>query len=197
MIRRAQAALLFVAVTVPAPVLVASCGDGTSSWSDADRAFVAQLIPHHHLGMTLTDLAAQRSADVRLRRLVFEMSGYHRGELGVLEDWARSRNITGSTSFPGDIAASEIDELEGSTGSDFDRYWLDVMIRHHEGALDIAAAQLASGTVAEASELAHAVTRVQSAELETMERLLGDLCSGVDGSGSIDHCGDGASRPQA
>ena len=188
MIRFVRTALVLLAVAVPAPALIVACRDQPATWSEADRVFVSRMIPHHHLGMVLTDLAAQRAADVRLRRLVFEMSGYHQSELGLLDGWARGRGISESKDFPGDLADAEIDALAGTAGEVFDRFWLELMIRHHEGALQIAAEQIDSGTVAEARDLARSVARVQSGEIAEMERLLGELCGAAGVTPPAAHC---------
>lgn len=176
MISRWRAALLVLACTVPGPLLVVACADEPAVWGDADRTFVAQMLPHHHLGLVLNDIAAQHSSDVRLRRLVFEMSGYHRSELGTLEHWARQQGVTGAAEFPGHIPDAELIGLSARSGQDFDVHWLTLMIRHHDGALRIAGAESSFGTVPAARDLAQSVSRVQSAELEEMRGLLEALC---------------------
>ena len=149
----------------------------TDQWSTADDTFVAQMIPHHHLGMTLIDEATRRSGDVRLRHLVFEMNSYHMSDLEVLEGWASDRSIAHASEFPGDLPASDVESLSDYEGVSHDIVWLDLMIRHHSGALTIADAELAGGTVPEAIDLATETRRVQAAEIDTMRALLGELCA--------------------
>ena len=135
------------------------------------------MIPHHHLGMVLVDEATVHADDVRLRRLVFEMSGYHHSETGLLEDWADGVGIEPAATFPGDLPRTEVGQLADLRGVEHDTWWLYLMIRHHRGALTIADAQIAEGTVEKVREMAVSVRMVQAAEVEQMETLLDSLCS--------------------
>ena len=49
------------------------------------------------------------------------------------------------------------------------------MIAHHQGAIEMAETELANGKNADALALAQAVVDTQSAEIETMQDLLGQL----------------------
>jgi len=135
------------------------------------------MIPHHHLGMRLIDDATQRSGDVRLRRLVFEMTGYHHSETELLEAWSAAHDIEAASPFPGDLPEPDLARLDSLQGVEHDIWWLDLMIRHHRGALEIADAQIAGGRVAPAREMAISVRRVQSGEIEQMETLRDSLCA--------------------
>lgn len=135
------------------------------------------MIPHHHLGMRLIDDATQRSTDVRLRRLVFEMTGYHRSETEMLDEWAAEHDIDGANSFPGSLPPEDLDRLAVSNGAEHDIWWLSLMIRHHRGALEIADAQTTGGGVRAVREMAISVYRVQAAEIVQMEQLRDSLCA--------------------
>lgn len=152
---------------------------GALGWSDADRAFVAGMLPHHHLGMMLMEDGTIRSSDVRLRRLVFEMSGYHSSESNLLDRWAAEHDIDAATVFPGDLPASDLGRLESLEGVEYDTWWLDLMIRHHLGAVAMADDVLARGTVDDVQRLADDVRRVQAGEIDAMEELLGSMCADV------------------
>lgn len=181
MIPRLRSATVVAAALLA--VLAVACG-GTGSWRATDRAFVAAMIPHHHLGMRLIDDATQRSDDVRLRRLVFEMTGYHHSETEMLEQWAAAHDIAHGSPFPGDLPADELARLATLRGVERDVWWLDLMIRHHRGALEIADAQIAGGGVAAVREMAVSVRRVQATEIGQMEDLLVSLCTAQEQQGA-------------
>lgn len=166
------------ALVLGVALLTAGCS-GSSEWNEADRAFVAGMLPHHHLGMELVEEATVDSADVRLRRLVFEMSGYHGSEVGLLERWAVEQRIDEWEVFPGGLPASDLALLDTLTGIEHDVWWLDLMIRHHEGAVAMADRVVAQGAADPVRRLALDVRRVQAAEIETMEELLGSMCGDV------------------
>ena len=58
-------------------------------------------------------------------------------------------------------------------GAAFDRLFLTQMIEHHRGAVEMAAAEQDNGESTDATDLARAIERSQTAEIDEMERLLG------------------------
>jgi uncharacterized protein (DUF305 family) len=160
-----------VIVSVLVPLM--SCGGAEPN--AADRLFVAEMIPHHHLGMELVDQATRRVDDTRLRRLVFEMSSYHVSELEQLHEWAKKWNVEPAVDFPGDITKSELADLAALDGRNYDLRWLELMIEHHEGALEISERQIIEGSNDTSIDMAETVDDVQRREIADMEDLLGDI----------------------
>ena len=157
-------------------VLSACGGDApTTAPTDVDRQFVADMIPHHHLGMELIDQATRRVDDTRVRRLVFEMSTYHQSELDQLHEWAREWNVVPVDDFPGRIETDQLSDLAALSGVDYDRRWLELMIEHHEGAIEIAEHQMDAGSYDDAIGMAQSVREVQTKDIEEMSSLLGAL----------------------
>jgi uncharacterized protein (DUF305 family) len=62
-------------------------------------------------------------------------------------------------------------QLKGAAGTAFDRRFLELMIAHHRGAIEMADTQLASGTSPQARALAQAIIDAQNAEITEMEQL--------------------------
>ena len=156
---------------------LSSCGGSASraASTDVERLFVAEMIPHHHLGMEMIDQATRRVNDTRVRRLVFEMSTYHQSELDQLHDWAEDWNVVSAEEFPGRITPDRLAELGTLSGTDYDRRWLEVMIEHHEGAIDIAQRQMDAGSDDAVIEMAESVREMQTKDIEAMSSLLGVL----------------------
>lgn len=142
--------------------------------NEDDKRFVDQLIPHHHLGMRLLDEAVLKSQDVRLRRLVFEMGSYHSDELHTLEQWSEQWGLSGVDEFPGSLSEAELQHLSTLTSAAHDTYWLELMIRHHEGALAITANDALGRRT---RTLAETVADVQRQQIFEMRELLTDLCN--------------------
>lgn len=158
-------------------LVAAGCG-AAPTMAAAEHTFVAQMIPHHELGMTLMDIAATRADDVRLRRLVFEMGGYHHSEMASLSRWSFEWSITPADEFPGSLTDSTLDRLADMSGPEFDAAWLEAMIVHHEGALAISRSSLAQGMRSEMEKMANATVVVQSREIDEMRRLMKDPAVG-------------------
>ena len=81
----------------------------------------------------------------------------------------------GDMSMPGIATAQDLAALEAADGAEFDRLWLELMIEHHEGALEMAAEREPTGTNLRVGELAADVTVTQLDEITTMEKVLGEL----------------------
>jgi len=64
-------------------------------------------------------------------------------------------------------------ELEGLTGVELDRRWLEMMIEHHEGAVEMAEVECTDGANPDALELAADIIATQEAEIAEMRALLG------------------------
>jgi uncharacterized protein (DUF305 family) len=63
-------------------------------------------------------------------------------------------------------------DLDAASGMNFDEMFLEMMIDHHTGAVEMAQTEQADGQYAEAVELAEEIEASQTAEIETMEALL-------------------------
>jgi uncharacterized protein (DUF305 family) len=160
---RAIAGLVFV--------VVAGCGTNDSA-TPADRDFVAAMASHHRLGIALVKQAETRAKSVELRRLVFEMHGYHHHEHSVLERWADDWKVEPAKTFPGEIPEVRLRELDFTIGIEFDLLWLTTMIEHHEGAIAISQRALESVLGKEVERLALSTIDVQSAEIVRMRDLV-------------------------
>ena len=75
--------------------------------------------------------------------------------------------------MPGMMSAEEMDELEAASDAEFEPLFLEMMIEHHEGAVEMAETERADGEFADAIALAEAIESSQTAEIATMEGLLG------------------------
>jgi uncharacterized protein (DUF305 family) len=70
------------------------------------------------------------------------------------------------------MTAEEMKQLEGAKGAEFDRMWMQMMIKHHEGAIDMARTELSKGSSAEAKALAQKIIDAQQAEITEMQALV-------------------------
>ena len=80
--------------------------------------------------------------------------------------------------MPGMLSPAAMDRLAAAEGTQFDRQFLEGMIIHHQGAIDMVEALLAepgSGEDPQLSEFLSHVIADQSAEILRMRNMLGDL----------------------
>jgi uncharacterized protein (DUF305 family) len=76
----------------------------------------------------------------------------------------------------GMLSDEEIDELKVASGSTFDRLFLEGMIKHHEGAIDMAG-MIDDSSNTEVSQLGKNIITTQRAEIALMKELLAKLNS--------------------
>ena len=93
--------------------------------------------------------------------------------MAELEDSHGDGHDGGHGSMPGMLTSAELASLEGADDEAFGTLWLELMIAHHEGAVEMAQAQQATGTFRPAVELAEEIEASQTVEIETMRGLLG------------------------
>lgn len=75
----------------------------------------------------------------------------------------------------GMMSEADMDRLMKSSGTAFDRMWMEMMILHHEGAVEMARSELATGKDAAVKRLAQAIIDSQTTEIATMNSLLAKL----------------------
>ncbi|HEX7189634.1 MAG TPA: DUF305 domain-containing protein, partial [Actinomycetes bacterium] len=158
---------------------------------DADVAFVQNMIPHHEQALVMTALVADRTASSDLPLLAERMDISQRAEISQLEAWLDSHGDHAAGShgghashgddhgelMPGMLTEPELSRLESASGRTFDRLFLQLMIRHHEGAVLMVGDLLAQGGGQEPSvfQLAQHIDADQRVEIARMRSLLADL----------------------
>ncbi|WP_433711644.1 DUF305 domain-containing protein [Nocardia sp. CA-084685] len=78
-----------------------------------------------------------------------------------------------TSNMPGMMSNEQMNALAATSGGDFDRQWLQMMIEHHNGAITMSNTELAGGINPDAKALATAIIAAQQAEIGTMRGLLG------------------------
>ena len=78
-----------------------------------------------------------------------------------------------NTSMPGMMTSQEMTSLQNASDADFQTLWLQMMISHHEGAVEMAKAEIADGQYQPAVDLARSIVDSQSKEIATMKAILG------------------------
>lgn len=162
-------------ISIPAGVL----------YTEADVRFMQGMIAHHAQAVHMTRLADQAGASPRVLRLAQKIDLSQAGEITLMQEWLREyKQFVPDTSswrtmmMPGMLTADDMKQLESARGVDFDRLFLTLMIRHHEGAIMMVTDLLASPRAAQdvdVSVLANDVETTQTAEIGVMRLMLAEL----------------------
>jgi len=145
----------------------------------ADARFMQRMIAHHEQALAMTALVdgGDAGADVRLLAGRIEIS--QREEIAQMRRWLTDRGeATGHAHhgepMPGMASAEQLDRLRRARGAEFDRTFLQLMIAHHEGALEMVRELYAAGGGLEPAcdRFAREVNADQSIEIARMRALL-------------------------
>ncbi len=152
--------------------------------NDADTMFAQMMIVHHEGAIEMADLAVENADSEEVRSLAEGISAAQGPEIERMSSWlsAWGEEMTpmagmdhGGMDMDGMSQQEAMEELEGLSGSDFDRRFLELMIAHHEGAVEMAQTQLQDGENPEALALAEQIVADQEAEIAEMQELLSSL----------------------
>jgi uncharacterized protein (DUF305 family) len=154
---------------------------GQAAHNADDVAFAREMMPHHKQALELTDLARDRSTDPALLELAAGIAAVQGPEMGQLADmlrgWGENPDADmghgAHSSMPGMVDDATLTRLRSLNGKEFDTLWLESMISHHQGAVEMAKAELANGQDAAAKEMAQHIVDTQQAEIDQMRQMLG------------------------
>lgn len=171
------------AQTSTAPNNAAPSASAPSSTANfADEMFVMMMIPHHEQAIEMSDMVlAKDGLDPRIAELAEQIKDAQGPEiermLGWLDDWGvdyDADTMAGMDhgSMGGMMSAEDMTALENADAAAAGRLFLEQMIMHHEGAVDMARAALEDGQNSEVLVLAQQVIDDQTAEIAVMQELL-------------------------
>jgi uncharacterized protein (DUF305 family) len=151
--------------------------------NDADIAFTAGMIPHHEQAIEMSDIVLGKDGiDPRVGELAERIKAAQGPEIDRLQGWLRDWGAEhaghgGDHAGHGDGMMTEEDlaALRDASGVDVSRLFLEQMIAHHEGAVQMAETQIAEGGNADAIALAREIASAQAAEIQQMRDLLASL----------------------
>jgi uncharacterized protein (DUF305 family) len=167
--------------------------DQSAEFNGADVTFAQGMIPHHEGALTMAEVATNRASDPRVVDLAERIEAGQDPEIdlltGWLEEWGQPRpddsgDMGGMDHGSGDMGGRDHGsegmgrmgmENMPAAGPEFDRMWLEAMIEHHEGAVEMARTEIGDGRNAEAVDLARLISETQTQEIEEMQQLLTEL----------------------
>ena len=100
-------------------------------------------------------------------------AGHDMDDPSAMGDMSHMEGLEGSEDMPGMMSADQMQKLGDASGAEFQDMWLEMMVEHHEGAIEMARSEREDGTFSEAIELAKNIESAQEKEIEQMEGLLG------------------------
>ncbi|MEV4014273.1 DUF305 domain-containing protein [Nonomuraea angiospora] len=157
-----------------------------ASFNDADVMFAQMMIPHHQQAVEMAELAETRASDKEIKELAAKIKAAQDPEIetmqGWLQDWGKPMPTDGVNDMqgmdhgmPGMMPAGDMKKLEAAKGAAFDKMFVQMMVSHHNGAIEMAKTEQAQGVNPAAKELAKTIETAQQAEVEQMQKILDRL----------------------
>jgi uncharacterized protein (DUF305 family) len=154
----------------------------------ADIAFMQGMIGHHQQAIEMTDLIPTHTTSGLMKRLGERIAISQNDEIRMMQRWLTNRgqsvpdlhamHMHGATLMPGMLLPEEMDRLAAANGTTFDRLFLEGMIKHHGGALEMVAdlfSHPGAGQEPEVFTFASDVDADQRAEIARMSAMLEEL----------------------
>jgi uncharacterized protein (DUF305 family) len=192
--------LAAIALLATAGLTLTACGDNpdgdaTSStdsaaaFNDADVNFARLMIPHHEQAIEMAQMAQGRASSGEVLELAESIEAAQGPEIETLQTWleAWGEEVTSDgmggmdhgdmgDDFGGAMSGMmDEDEMNGlmeASGADWDRMFLEMMIEHHEGAVEMAEVEVDQGESPDAVALAAKIISDQRTEITQMQQLL-------------------------
>jgi uncharacterized protein (DUF305 family) len=164
----------------------AATADATAH-NEADTEFAQMMIIHHEGAIEMAQLAVEKASTEDVRALGERIAAAQGPEIATMSGWleawgeepADDAEMSGMGHEGMDMEGMDQEavmaELSGLNGTDFDRRFLELMIDHHRGAIEMAEAQREAGESPQAIQLAGQIIDDQTVEITEMGNLLGDL----------------------
>lgn len=170
-------------------------------FSEADVRFMTGMIAHHTQALVMARLAPERAGSPQIETLAARIVNAQQDEIATMERWLRDRDrpvpeieidgldlvmperLRQRMPMPGMLSREQLEELEAASGPEFDRRFLELMIEHHQGAVDMVHELFRQDGAAQGDavfRLASDIQVDQRTEIQRMRRMLDQMAA--DGS---------------
>jgi uncharacterized protein (DUF305 family) len=146
----------------------------------ADMQFTMMMIPHHEQAVEMADMILGKDGiDERVLTLAEQIKAAQGPEIELMEswldEWGTPTGDMDGMDHGGMMSDTDMQALEDATGAEASRLFLEQMIVHHEGAIEMAQDEVDNGQNPDVITLAENIIASQTTEIATMEDILATL----------------------
>lgn len=145
-----------------------------------DEAFIADMLAHHEGALDMAEIAGaatERKEILDLSQSIMQTQSQEIIKMQALQaEWGYEKTFGGHLSHSGmgnEMSGTMMDmgkELEGLKGMEFDKKFLELMIEHHQQAVDMSKYADANASHQEIKDLAKQIINAQVAEIAQMQQ---------------------------
>lgn len=161
----------------------------SAAFNAEDVSFAKDMIIHHGQAIEMSDLAVDRAEDPRVLALAASIKAAQDPEIAIMTAWLDewgfdapdpmgsmddSMDAGGNMDMDmaGMMSSAEMGRLDAASGAGFDGMFLEMMVRHHEGAVEMSQRVIDQGEYADVEALANQIIEAQNAEIAEMRAIL-------------------------
>jgi uncharacterized protein (DUF305 family) len=154
----------------------------TGPHNQADVEYGVKMFPHRVQTLQLADLALARTKNDKVKAIANQAKDGTSKEVATfgayLTGWKTavpSGTDSHSGGAAGTLSQQEITQLESAPEAQFDKLWLQAMIKHTQGAVKESQGVLSSGQNGDNKQLAESIVTKESQEIKTLQDTLGSI----------------------
>ena len=172
-------------------------GPSSTSESSVDAGFARDMSTHHTQAVIMAGYTRDTTTDPAIKNLAFDIESAQYTEIGEMTGWLDGWRLTRSSSrplmgwmggmdmntstttapadtplMPGMATPNDVDKLEKLTGKTLDIYFLQLMLRHHEGGVAMAQYAVEHAKHSYVRGLAQKMVDNQNNEITVMKQML-------------------------
>ncbi|MPY84162.1 MAG: DUF305 domain-containing protein [Actinophytocola sp.] len=165
-----------------------------------DIGFAQDMSLHHLQAVTMGNIARERGHDDTIRQIGYDIAATQQSQVGWMQGWLALWGQPGQAPgavmtwmpgghgmhgmhdmpgmggsgapMPGMATDAELAKLRSLSGEKFDVYFLQLMLRHHQGGASMAEYAAKHANVGAVRALASSMVESQGAEMELMRQML-------------------------
>ena len=168
-----------------------SVGESAARPTAVDVGFARDMAVHHQQAVLMSELLRERGSDAELKAIAVDMVLTQTNQVGQMQGWLALWGEPFATDEPpmrwmggshahhaadapmtGMATQEQLNSLEGASGVDAERTYLELMIPHHQGGVEMAQHAVDHASLPAVRELAQSMLQAHATELETLQKFL-------------------------
>lgn len=189
-------AILGICLLAAAAIILIVGRAGTPTDASPEAGFARDMGTHHAQAVEMAFIVRDATDDERVRQLAYDIIVTQTAQRGIFMGWlqqwglnqaterprmawmaghghtASGAAVTAGAAMPGMATSAELDKLRQAEGKDAEILFLQLMIRHHEGGVQMADALQRLSEREEVVTMARHISAGQAGEIKLMTEML-------------------------
>ena len=146
--------------------------------SQDDAMFLQMMIPHHAQAVIISEYALTNSKNEQILKIAKQIKADQAGEIMQMKKWLKDDGLGedaghSMSAMAGMLSSDQLATLKNSKADAFDKLFLNNMIEHHKGALQMVS-MIENSKVEALRDFAASIALAQQAEIDQMMEILGN-----------------------